>query len=564
MRNVRQIFIQQLRDLSVATKLNAAFLVICVFLIIVGGVGLWGMNRTYSGTKEVVDQQLPRLQTLIVARDAVARTSRDLSQFVLDLYTWPAGEDYDMLLSDRQDLQKATSTYQAFSHSNNELVMLDKIQNLLTVYNANLNQDINQALKNPLSADAGLYDNLHHDANSYSSRLIAYLGQLITISNHNMANAKFQAADAFGQTQWEMGFTAIVAVALALLLARLLSWLIITPLQHMAQIVGEVARGHLQQGSSQVLSSYHSRDAVGALATGITSMHTHLYELVTHIHATGRDVESYINEMTENTREIRDSSGHVAESIQQVAQGAQMQTTDLIQSADYVDHLVKQIIAVDSSAQITKQIIDTLLTSVHQTTTKVQGLGSRSEQIGQIIGTIDEIAEQTNLLALNAAIEAARAGESGRGFAVVASEVRKLAERSAMATREIGEIIHLTQTDTDEVIQSMNFEVGHVQSMVEHTTNTQQEIQAMRVKANEVNKRIGSIASVSEETGAATEEVSESTSKVAKRIQYTADIAQSLHETIQQLITSIQAFQLSNDRYAATPVPSEQPETWAA
>ena len=92
---------------------------------------------------------------------------------------------------------------------------------------------------------------------------------------------------------------------------------------------------------------------------------------------------------------------------------------------------------------------------VKSTATVIESLGSRSDQIGAIVGTIEDIADQTNLLALNAAIEAARAGEQGRGFAVVADEVRALAERTTRATREIGEMIKAIQKETKFAVTTM-------------------------------------------------------------------------------------------------------------
>ena len=172
---------------------------------------------------------------------------------------------------------------------------------------------------------------------------------------------------------------------------------------------------------------------------------------------------------------------------------------------------------------------------IQESAGRIQSLGQRSQEIGDIIGVIEDIAEQTNLLALNAAIEAARAGEQGRGFAVVADEVRKLAERTGKATKEITTVVESVQQGTNEAVHSM--EAGTQEAHTGMTLAREAGIRLTEI-VNGVQRVVDMIQTFAEST----QQQSQVSGELSSSIQQVAQLSQENEGHVQGVATATQQF----------------------
>ncbi|GFE58554.1 Cache 3/Cache 2 fusion domain-containing protein [Geobacter sp. AOG1] len=179
-------------------------------------------------------------------------------------------------------------------------------------------------------------------------------------------------------------------------------------------------------------------------------------ELASSVSETSSTIEQMtvsIDQVAGNTQELQQVATDTAAIIEQLAVSIRESAKNVTAADDVAKAAAKEGSAGQEAVQQALMAMERVGNVIEKTAASIANLGKRSEEIGSIVKVINEIADQTNLLALNAAIEAARAGDAGRGFAVVAEEVRKLAERSVNATKEIGEVIKQVQADTGDSVK---------------------------------------------------------------------------------------------------------------
>ena len=360
-----------------------------------------------------------------------------------------------------------------------------------------------------------------------------------------------------------------IAVVLTTILTIITTYLVLNPVIVAISSLTSNSKLYAEGDFTRVIEGTRS-DEIGTLANSFEGMRKSIASLISNIREVTRTVSMTSNELSVSAKQTEDASNQVAVSIGEIAEGAEVQSQQILAISQKMGLTVEEVkrghkstldtlekaansakiadkgkLAIDQAIEHLQEMSEDVILA----TQKINSLEESSNQIESIITLISNISNQTNLLALNAAIEAARAGEHGKGFAVVASEVRKLADETSVAAGSITELIRLIQVETRSVAKLMEVnqatvqkEVVYIQAggeaiteIVDTVKETEISVRELAEGLNLIHQYADQVYSMAENASAIIEQTSASAQEVAAGSEEQSTMCQSLTDLSKDL-----------------------------
>ena len=520
---------------SIATKMIFTFMIIILLSSVLGIYAIIQNSRLGNSAKEIATSQIPAIHS-ITAMNALLGSHR---RGELLMVIAPSPEDKTKYIKRNEEMtekfRKEQAAYEKLIDLPEEKTAYNEFKEAWDAYLAAY-PPIKEAAQQGAAADvtAGL---ILGESSKTFNRALSTLDKLEKLNIDQSQLESNKSVRITTSTRLWIILIIIANIVFGLLLIVSFARNMTRPLKELASGAEKVATGDLG-----VQVEIDSGDEVGQLSVSFQNMVNSLRELIGTLSDSSTHVANSSSEMQQSSQDMANGAEEVASQAITVATASEeMSATsgDIAQNcmlaAEGADRANEA--AAHGAAVVEKSIsvMQRISERVQASAKTVEGLGARSDQIGSIIGTIQDIADQTNLLALNAAIEAARAGEQGRGFAVVADEVRALAERTTKATREIDQMIKAIQQETRTAVTAMEEGVAEVEQGTEEATRSGEALRRIQEEISSVHLQVQQIATAAEEQTATTSEISSNIHQITSIAQQTMDRSRTTVGTAQQL-----------------------------
>jgi methyl-accepting chemotaxis protein len=515
-----------LKKLTVLQKLLATFGAVAVIGAACGVVGIVTLSRMYGLTREVAQDQVQGIYLL----SEIARNKLSTDLDAANLGYAKTDEVKQHLIDDIRvklnAMEQAMRQYGAIAGQTDEgQALFAELQRTNDAWEPIVRQEAGFSPLQPQYAD---HDLLVHDAIASSEKMKSAIAALAAYRKQRADAAAGNASDLYGHmsillsTLVLIGFAA--SMAFGFFIAR----------QLQRQLGGEPAQAQaiaLEIASGNLASRMHLRDKDStSLMAALASMQERLREIIGTIQVSSDSIVTASGEIARGNLDLSQRTEEQAASLEETAASMDELTSTVSANSTFASDALRL-------AEHSSQAAADSGSAMQELSGNMNSLVSHASKMAEIIATIDGIAFQTNILALNAAVEAARAGEQGKGFSVVAGEVRNLAQKSAVAAKEIKQLIDTTTRDIrsgSNVTQRTAESMAAVKTAVERVAALMRDVTAasehQSLGIGQVNQAVRQMDSVTQQNAALVEEA--------------AAAAQSMSEQAGTLRKSVAAFRL--------------------
>jgi methyl-accepting chemotaxis protein len=486
-------------SLRVGTRLGLGFGVAIVLLFMISGLAILQVSRVYEGTRDIADNWLPGVQSLGEARALANSVRRATLRSVLEPNAKDKLKQLEQHDSALSALNAKFSEYEKHITSESERQLYRGIRKAWTIYMVsdgkvlNLSAAGESGFKEARSLSTG-------DSSSLFTDALQLIEDDVKLNRDGAIKASRDSASSYTTTFVLTATLAGIALLLCIVVAGFITHSILAPIRVAVKVAETVARGDLTSNIEVA-----GKDEISLLLKALSHMNDQLVAVVSRVRSSSETIAVGSAQIAAGNTDLSQRTEQQAASLEQTAASMEELAATVKQNSDNARQGNVSANNASSIALRGGEIVGQVVETMH-------GISSSSTKMTEIISVIEGIAFQTNILALNAAVEAARAGEQGRGFAVVASEVRSLAQRSAIAAKQIKELIN----------ESAN-KVKAGSMLVDNAGATMHEVV---LSAKRVTDLMGEIASASIEQHTGIEQVNQAVTEMDKVTQQNAALVE--------------------------------------